>query len=134
MNAMRQCHPPCPAHICKEMSAAGMCRLSGAAVADLRNGRGNEDAMGNVATTQRAQDLGLTEEEREQITQACRTIHEIMLRHCMVKTNWSPLSGTDAQGRVLVHKFTIGGYVKSYPPGYEAGVLTPDQMKKIVED
>jgi hypothetical protein len=35
------------------------------------------------------------------------------------------MTGTAADGRVIVHKFTIGGYVKSHPPGY-LEALGPD--------
>lgn len=70
-------------------------------------------------------DVGLSIEEREQITAACRTIHEILLRHNMVKTNWSPMTGTARDGRVITHKFTIGGYVKTYPANYDISMEIP---------
>lgn len=63
-------------------------------------------------------DLCMTQAQRDEITAHFQAVHKIMLSLNLVKMNWAPAKGTTRDGREITHKFTIGGYVRKYPPGY----------------
>ena len=61
---------------------------------------------------------GLSPEEREAIATHFHAISEIMAAHNMVKmTGGWRIEGRTHDGRDVVHKFSVNGYVKSYPAG-----------------
>lgn len=80
------------------------------------------------------QDCGLNRLERETIEEHFRCISNIMRQHNMVKmqAGWR-IEGETRDGRKVVHKFSVNGYVKSYPAGYDPGNLTMQQLKDIAD-
>lgn len=62
----------------------------------------------------------MTPVQRETIEAHFRAVHDIMLALNMVqmRSGWTPFKGTTQDGREVTHKFSVGGYVRHYPPGY----------------
>ncbi len=84
--------------------------------------------------TENQQDAGLSPSERGEIQNHFRAISEIMFRHNMVKMSggWR-IEGKTRDGRLVVHKFGVNGYTKTYPAGYDPGNLTMQQLKDIAD-
>lgn len=61
----------------------------------------------------------MTPAQRDAIDGHFKAISEIMrsLNHVKLSGGWR-VEGRTQDGRQVVHKFSVGGYVKTHPPGY----------------